>query len=159
MRTAMRTLTQWLGEYGSSHENPTNKLLHWICVPLIVLSLLGFLFVLPLPRPLTALTPWLNWGAVVACAALIYCLLLSPALTASIALAFGLMFVLLRALAMLSFPLWRACAVIFVVAWIGQFIGHALEGKRPSFFPDLQFLLIGPTWLVACLYQRLGIRY
>jgi uncharacterized membrane protein YGL010W len=69
------------------------------------------------------------------------------------------MFVLLRVLAMLSHPLWRTCAVIFVVAWIGQFIGHALEGKRPSFFQDLQFLLIGPMWLVACLYRRLGIRY
>jgi uncharacterized membrane protein YGL010W len=116
MRATTPTLTQRLAEYGSSHENPTNELLHWICVPLIVLSLLGFLVALPMPRPLTALTPWLNWGAVVACAALIYYLLLSPALTASIALAFGLMFVLLRVLAMLSFPLWRTCAVIFVVA-------------------------------------------
>lgn len=60
---------------------------------------------------------------------------------------------------MLSCPLWRTCAVICVVAWIGRLIGHALEGKRPSFFQDLQFLLIGPMWLVACLYQRLGIRY
>lgn len=36
---------------------------------------------------------------------------------------------------------------IFILAWIGQFIGHKIEGKRPSFFKDIQFLLIGPLWV------------
>jgi uncharacterized membrane protein YGL010W len=49
--------------------------------------------------------------------------------------------------------------VLFVLAWVGQFIGHRIEGKRPSFFQDLQFLLIGPLWLLADLYRRLGVRY
>ena len=155
----MRTLSEWLGEYGSSHQNPTNKLLHWICVPLILLSILGLLCVLPLPGALKAMSPCLNWGALTAAAALIYYVLLSPALAAGIALAFLMMFALLRALAALAYPLWLTCAVIFVVAWIGQFIGHAVEGRRPSFFKDLQFLLIGPMWLVAFLYRRLGIAY
>ena len=56
-------------------------------------------------------------------------------------------------------PLWSICAVAFVLAWIGQFIGHAIEGRRPSFFKDLQFLMIGPLWLLAAAYRRLGIRY
>jgi uncharacterized membrane protein YGL010W len=50
-------------------------------------------------------------------------------------------------------------AALFIIAWIGQFIGHAIEGKRPSFFKDIQFLLIGPLWLLAQLYRRLGVRY
>jgi uncharacterized membrane protein YGL010W len=49
--------------------------------------------------------------------------------------------------------------VIFVVGWIGQFIGHAIEGKRPSFMKDIQFLLIGPLWLLGHLYRKLGIAY
>jgi uncharacterized membrane protein YGL010W len=56
-------------------------------------------------------------------------------------------------------PLWNICIFLFVVAWIGQFIGHAIEGKRPSFFKDVQFLLIGPLWLLADAYRRLGIRF
>ena len=48
---------------------------------------------------------------------------------------------------------------IFVLAWIGQFIGHKIEGEKPSFFEDLQFLLIGPDWLLGAIYQKLGIRY
>ena len=46
-----------------------------------------------------------------------------------------------------------------MLAWIGQFIGHKIEGEKPSFFEDLQFLLIGPAWLLGAIYQKLGIRY
>ncbi len=56
-------------------------------------------------------------------------------------------------------PLWLWSAIVFVVAWIGQFYGHAVEGRRPAFFRDLQFLMIGPLWLLAALYRRLGISY
>ena len=49
--------------------------------------------------------------------------------------------------------------VLFVVAWIGQFIGHKLEGAKPSFFKDLQFLLIGPAWLLSFIYKKMGIAY
>jgi len=48
---------------------------------------------------------------------------------------------------------------IFVIAWIGQFIGHKIEGKKPSFLEDLQFLLIGPAWLLHFIYKKLGIVY
>ncbi|MHB8570343.1 MAG: Mpo1-like protein, partial [Metallibacterium sp.] len=49
--------------------------------------------------------------------------------------------------------------VVFVLAWIGQFIGHAIEGQRPSFLTDLAYLLIGPAWLVSKLLKRARIAY
>jgi len=155
----MRTVTEWLGEYGASHQNPTNKLLHWLCVPPIVLSVMGLLWSLPVPAALAAVSPWLNWATLTAAAALIYYLVLSPALAAGILLAFLALLGLTAALARLPWPLWATSLAIFVVAWIGQFIGHAIEGKRPSFFKDLQFLLIGPLWLLAAAYRRLGLSY
>jgi uncharacterized membrane protein YGL010W len=56
-------------------------------------------------------------------------------------------------------PLWLVSAIVFVVAWIGQFYGHKVEGKKPSFLKDIQFLLIGPAWLLHFIYRRLGIPY
>jgi uncharacterized membrane protein YGL010W len=56
-------------------------------------------------------------------------------------------------------PLWLVSLVIFAVAWIGQFYGHKVEGKKPSFFKDIQFLLIGPAWLMHFVYKKLGIPY
>ena len=50
-------------------------------------------------------------------------------------------------------------AVVFVLAWIGQFVGHAIEGKKPSFFEDVKFLLVGPAWLLHFIYRRAGIAY
>ena len=53
----------------------------------------------------------------------------------------------------------KTSLIIFVIAWIGQFIGHKIEGKKPSFFEDIQFLLIGPAWLLSFIYNKLGIKY
>jgi uncharacterized membrane protein YGL010W len=155
----MRSVGKWLGEYGESHANPTNKLLHWICVPPIVLSGMGFLWSIPVPPAFASISPWLNWATILALAAFVYYAALSPRLAIGIAVAFVVMFAIVNALADLPFPLWATSLVIFVAAWIGQFIGHAYEGKRPSFFKDVQFLLIGPLWLVAALYRRLGLSY
>jgi len=155
----MRTVTDWLGEYGASHQNATNKLLHWICVPPIVLSVMGLLWSLPVPEVFAGTSPWLNWATVAATAALVYYLALSPALAVGVLMAFIVLVLITHWLATLPWPLWVTSLVIFAVAWVGQFIGHALEGKRPSFLKDVQFLLIGPLWLLASAYKRLGLSY
>jgi len=155
----MRTVTAWLGEYADSHQNPTNKLLHWICVPPIVLSVMGLLWAAPVPPEFSAVSVWLNWATLATAAALIYYLVLSPALALGLLLAFAALLAITRVLAELTWPLWRTSIIIFVIGWIGQFVGHAVEGKRPSFLKDIQFLLIGPLWLLASAYRRLSIPY
>src|SRR5579872_898399 len=94
----MRTVADWLSDYGSSHQNPTNKLLHWLCVPPIVLSVMGLLWSIPVPAALTDRLPWLNWAILAAAAAIIYYLTLSPALAAGVALAFVALLYLTHAL-------------------------------------------------------------
>ena len=155
----MRRVADWLGEYGESHIDPTNKLLHWVCVPLIVLALMGMVWSIPVPGVFAEVSPWLNWATLGAALALVYYASLSVRLAVGIAIAFAAMFAIVAALEELPWPLWMTSLVIFVAAWIGQFIGHAIEHKRPSFFKDVQFLLIGPLWLLAALYRRLGISY
>ena len=155
----MRSADAWLREYGESHQNPTNELLHFICVPAIVLAVMGFLWALPVPALFARLSPWLNWATLATLAALLYYLRLSPPLAAGGALALALLLLLTAALARLPVPLWLTSLVIFVLAWTGQFVGHAIEGRRPSFFKDLQFLLIGPLWLLAAAYRRLRLAY
>jgi uncharacterized membrane protein YGL010W len=156
----MRTVNQWLDEYGESHRNPRNKALHWICVPVIVWSIIGLLWSLPMPAGWRVLHPDVNWAAISVVVALAYYAVLSIRLALGAAVTF---------LAMLWsidltdrsgwWPLWGISIGAFALAWVGQFIGHAIEGKRPSFFKDVQFLLIGPLWLLADAYRRLGIRF
>jgi uncharacterized membrane protein YGL010W len=155
----MRTAAEWLDDYGESHRNPTNKALHWICVPVIAWCVTGLLWLLPFPEAIRAVHPAANWAGVAVLATIAYYAVLSPRLAIGAAPLLLTFLWSIGAVARTStLSLWTICLGLFVVAWIGQFIGHAVEGKRPSFFKDLQFLMIGPLWLLADLYRRLGIR-
>jgi uncharacterized membrane protein YGL010W len=156
---SLTTVQDWLDEYGESHTNQTNEIIHWICVPLIALSVIGMLWSLPVPDAFVKISPAMNWGMLFMMAAVVYYFILSPRLAIGMILMISMFIAALLWMDSLSIPLWRICLAIFVLAWIGQFVGHAIEGKRPSFFKDLQFLMIGPMWVLALLYRRLGIRY
>jgi uncharacterized membrane protein YGL010W len=154
----MRGTAYWLDEYAVSHRHPLNKALHWICVPLIVWSLLGLLWSLPAPG--RAQLEYANWASYAVAAAVLYYAVLSMPLALGVLPVLAAMLFSVDALSQLAHvPLWAVAAAVFMVAWLGQFIGHAIEGKRPSFFKDVQFLLIGPIWLLASLYRRAGIAY
>jgi uncharacterized membrane protein YGL010W len=156
----MTTLPALLDEYGESHQNPTNKMVHWVCVPLIMFSLLGLLWSVPMPEAVQQLSSWLNLATIVMVLAVVYYLRLSVPLALGMVLISLLMAVGLRQLdEHAPLPLWALCLIIFVLAWIGQFWGHKVEGKKPSFLKDLQFLLIGPLWLLHFVYRRLGWSY
>ena len=160
----MRPLQSWLDEYGESHQNSVNKTIHWICVPAIFFSLVGLLASIPagfisenVPAPIT---PYSHIGTVVVFLALIFYLRLSfvmflGVLVWSLFCLWGNAQIAIH----VNIPLWQVSLGIFVVAWIGQFIGHKIEGAKPSFLKDLQFLLIGPAWLIAFIYQRTGLKY
>ncbi len=64
----MRTVNDWLGDHALSHQHPTNKLLHWICVPAIVFAVMGFFWAAPVPAAFAAVSHWLNWATLVAAA-------------------------------------------------------------------------------------------
>jgi uncharacterized membrane protein YGL010W len=55
--------------------------------------------------------------------------------------------------------MWQICLGIFIISWIGQFIGHKIEGKKPSFLDDIKFLLIGPIWLLHFILKKAKIKY
>ncbi len=158
----MKSVDRWLAEYGASHQNAANKRLHWICVPVIVVSLVGLLSALPVPglfRELELHLGWpvLNWGTLILALGVAYYLLLSWTLALGMALFSVIVLLLVHGLGQLPWPLWSVCLVLFALAWVGQFIGHHYEGKRPSFFTDIQFLMIGPLWLMSFVYRKLGI--
>ncbi|GAA4380102.1 DUF962 domain-containing protein [Hymenobacter koreensis] len=153
-------LSSLLAEYGESHQNPTNKLVHWVCVPLIMFSLLGLLWCIPVPYAIARLSPWLNWATLVMLLAVVYYLRLSVPLAIGMVLVSTGIALLLRGIEQQNaLPLWALCLIVFVAAWAGQFWGHKVEGKKPSFLKDIQFLLIGPLWLLHFVYRRLGWAY
>lgn len=157
----MRKIDQLLAEYGESHQNATNKAIHWVCVPLIFFSVVGLVASIP-SQPVQLLlgdNPYANWATVALIVALAYYVTLSIPLSVGMMLFSALCLYVTRVVVGQGWTLWAVCLGIFVVAWIGQFYGHKVEGKKPSFFKDLQFLLIGPAWLMHFVFKKVGLPY
>lgn len=154
----MKTINDWLSEYGESHQNPTNKLVHWICVPTIFFSIVGLLYGVKLGMQLSPGLE-LNLAIVLLALVVLYYIRLSLTLSVGMLLFSLLCLVVAQQIEAAGLVLWQVCLTLFVLAWIGQFWGHKVEGKKPSFFKDLQFLMIGPAWLMSFVYAKLGLRY
>lgn len=155
-----KSADQWFEEYGVSHQNPINKLIHWVCVPLIFLVILGLLWAIPTPAAFSQIHPYLNWATLAAIFIVGFYIRLSPRL------AIGLTLFTLACYSIIAWyeslqlaSLALTSILLFIILWILQFVGHKIEGKKPSFFQDMQFLMIGPAWLMAFIYRRLGLRY
>lgn len=157
-----QALQNLLDEYGESHKNALNKTIHWICVPLIFFSIVALIYCIPSGLLSGAFREsiWNNWATLTLVAVLIYYVRLSPSIAVGMFL-FGAACLAACYWLVLTFstPLWLTAIIIFVLAWIGQFYGHKVEGKKPSFLKDLQFLLIGPAWLMHFLYKKWGVKY
>ena len=151
----MKQIDVLLNTYGESHMNVTNKLIHWVCVPAIMFSLLALLFAIPF---FVDRSWYANWAMVFLLFAWVYYARLSAIMLIGFIIIGCLM--LWGIYALYGVADYRAgklaiyALIIFVIAWIGQFIGHKIEGKKPSFLEDIQFLLIGPAWLMHFIFRK-----
>lgn len=135
----MKTVDEWFSEYNDSHQNKTNKLIHWVCVPAILFSIIGIL---------------MHLSALITAALIVLTLVFYTRMDIVLAIAMTIFIGAMVALiAML--PVGKGFYVaVFIMAWIGQFYGHKLEGKKPSFLKDLQFLFVGPAWCVDAYLSK-----
>lgn len=157
----MRKINQLFAEYAESHQNHTNKTIHWICVPLIFWSMLGFISLIPAPHIYVV---YFGAISIFSLAALLLVTLFYFRLSWRIALIMIVVMLLMEHLVYfvnikLEHRSWIVFVGVFVISWFGQFYGHKIEGKKPSFLKDLQFLLIGPIWLLHFLLKKAGIKY
>lgn len=153
----MKKLEQWFEEYAESHQNKTNQQIHFFCVPAIFLSIVGMLMSIPsnLISGFTKINnPFIeNWASPVLIVLLLFYLKLSYSTFVRM-LAFSIICLVFNYYLSIISPLFYTSLGIFVIAWVGQFYGHKLEGKKPSFFKDLQFLLIGPAWVFEKISKK-----
>lgn len=153
-----REVDRLLDNYSEDHRHPTNQAIHWLAVPLIVWSVVAAVFVIPVPAAIGR--PGL-WAALAMVGAIAWYLRLSRTLAYTLTVVF---------IAMLASTWWLYGAIgatnllitaiaVFISAWAIQFIGHQIEGRRPSFLTDLVYLLVGPMWLTSKALRRFGIQY
>ncbi|MEM9993988.1 MAG: Mpo1-like protein [Acinetobacter pittii] len=136
----MKSITEWFDEYSESHQNPTNKQIHWLCVPAILFSIIGIIA---------------HFSTLLTALLLVLTLVFYARLDLVLAVAMAALLVVIAWL-IYTLPVGVGFYIaIFVIAWVGQFYGHKVEGKKPSFFKDLQFLLIGPVWCMDAYLSKI----
>lgn len=160
----MRSAEQWFSEYGESHQTTFNKIIHYVCVPAIFFSIIGLLASIPFGAVSSLfppeIAPFIHPGTLLIVFGLVFYIRMSFSiflgmLIISALVLFGNYWLQIN----FSTPLWIISLAIFAVSWVLQFIGHNHEGKKPSFLKDLQFLMVGPAWILGHLYRKVGIGY
>jgi len=171
----MRKIEQFFAEYAESHQNKTNKIIHWICVPLIFFSIAGFISLIPSPLTnilnkivhfMDAFIGHIHINSILNLPLLITIILVSIFYFRLSKIVGFIMLLVMLFVASTTNNInikfknsWIIYFTIFVITWIFQFIGHKIEGKKPSFLKDLQFLLVGPIWLLHFILKKIGIKY
>ncbi|MDO6565937.1 DUF962 domain-containing protein [Alteromonas sp. 1_MG-2023] len=153
----MRTIEKLLMQYNESHQNKMNVLIHAIAVPSIYFVTLGLIWAIPVPEFIAAFN--VTWAHIIAIPILFYYFKLSGPIGAAMTLLTIVCFGGINLIAYYDVSVWLFCLSLFIVMWVLQFVGHKIEGKKPSFFEDLQFLLVGPAWWWMHWLKRLNISY
>lgn len=155
----MRRADEWFELYAANHPDPSLKSMYWISIPALAISVIGLLWSLPVPASFTLISPALNWGSAFAMAAIVYYFVMSIPLGVGMAGVVLAMLLLVHWLDGLPAPLWALCGALFVAAVALRLAVQKSRGEAPGLLADLHLLMIGPAWLVAAIYRRLGIPY
>jgi uncharacterized membrane protein YGL010W len=154
-----------IDEYDSFHQKAANRIINYICVPLIVFSVIGFIWSLPFPQLkfLGVYNSYLNWASFLIAFSIYYYMKLSPVLSyIMLLLIFGLVYIITQmqlAEKTGGLVLAQVCVVIFVMANIAQFIGYRIEGKKPTFANEFKFMITAPVWLLSLVMKKFGVKY
>ena len=153
-----RAIDRWFASYSNDHRNPTNQWLHVVCVPLILWSVIALLWCIPVPGTLfgpgafAALAMFMTWSFYYRHSRTLG----MGMLAIFVAMSWATRWLHLQ---LGSGQLALLALAVFAIAWVGQFVGHHIEGRRPSFLTDLTYLLVGPVWVLSKLYRKLGWKY
>jgi len=140
----MRDLTQWLNDYGASHQDPVNQKLHKVSVPGIFLSVVGLLWAIP---SVSIFGFTLNWVYLAIIPVMIFYFRLSLSVFLMM-LGFTLACIsLIWSLDILQLPVLFISSSLLILLWLMQFIGYKIEGRKPSFWDNFWFILVGPIWV------------
>jgi hypothetical protein len=149
----------WLGAYGQLRAPGPGHPSEWLGTPIAIAGLVAWLWALPTPAAFSDTSPVLNWGTVFLMATIVYYFILS------IGLAFGAIPLIVAVAALCAWlersglPLGQIGCTAFVCALAWQLVASRAGDENAEIVRRLQHLMIGPLWLLAALYRRLGISY
>jgi uncharacterized membrane protein YGL010W len=155
----------YFDKFAAAHQEPSNKIIHLIFIPLLLFSLVGLFWSIPFPQIkfLGAYNQDFNWSSFFLAFLVYYYIRLSPTLAYPMLFIMLIMFYIVtkmdEAQKAGGVAVWMVCGVIFLISVIALYAGYKKEGKRLSFEYRRKNLLIAPLFLLSLIYKRFGIKY
>jgi uncharacterized membrane protein YGL010W len=159
-----REIDVLFAEYAADRQHPSNRLIHWVCIPLILFSILGLAWSIPFPHLdfLGRYNGFLNWASFLIAISGYYYYRLSAILSYMMLLlvfALSLIVVQFEKWELAGGPaLWLVCTVVLLIAVAGLFLGQKIEGRKRSFLSNVKLVLIGPIWLLEMFSMKIGLK-
>ncbi len=162
-KAEIRPIDVVINQYDIFHQKPVNRIFNYICIPVIMFSVLGFIWSLPFPQLkfLGVYNGYLNWASFVIAFSIYYYMRLSPIMSYILLLfVFAITFGITQLQAVdKGYLLPQVCIFLFVTANVIQFVGYRIEGKKPTFSDEFKFILTAPLWLLSLVMKKFGIKY
>jgi uncharacterized membrane protein YGL010W len=156
---SMTILNEWADRYGALRARGAGSASAWVGIPLVTLSLIGLLWSLPVPQPFREASPAINYATLFIMATFVYYCILS------VSLALVSLVLMLAAtapsvwLTAAGLPLLPIAAVVFAASFGWQLLETRRATGRMLVIANLQYLMLGPIWLLRAAYRSLGLRY
>jgi len=156
---APATLDDWADRYGQLHPEGACSAAAWLSITVLVASLLGLLGSLPVPAPLQAQQLVINWATMLLMAAFVYYCMLSLRIAVA-----GLVYLAAAAtpgiwLELRGLPVWPLALGTFIPAFVWQLEMTRRATGRVRVLRNLQYLMLGPVWLLRAVFRRAGLAY
>jgi uncharacterized membrane protein YGL010W len=153
------TVDEWADQFGRLRASAPSALSAWLGIPIVITALIGLLWAIPVPDILTDASPVINAATLFIMASFVYYCILSIPLAIG-----GLLFLISAAipsawLDQTEQPLWPVAAGVFVIAFAWQLTETRRATGRLLVLRNLQYVMLGPIWLLRGLYRRAGLRY
>jgi uncharacterized membrane protein YGL010W len=151
----MKTLEEHMSFYLRYHRNPTNRLTHFVGVPLIVFSLFVLLGLVRIQVGDVSITA----ASALAIAVLAYYFRLDAVLAVAMTLITAVLLLAANRVCVLgTSTALTVFGLAFVGGWILQLVGHVFEGRRPALADNLFQVIIAPIFLTAEVFFALGYK-
>jgi uncharacterized membrane protein YGL010W len=156
---AHTTVDDWADEFGRLRSSGPQAVAAWLGIPLVIASLLGLLWIAPAPTVLTDASPAINLATLFIMAAFVYYCILSIRLALG-----GLVFLLAAAtpsalLEHASVPTGLLAGAVFAASFAWQLLETRRATGRFEILRNLQYVMLGPIWLLRAVFRRAGVEY
>ena len=150
---------EWADRYGALRTSGPTAANAWLGIPLVLMALLGMLWSIPMPDALSQPSAAINAATMWVMASFVYYCILSIRIALGSLLLLVVLMLPSAWLERAGLPIWPFASALFAPAFAWQLVETRRATGKLRIFANMQYLMLGPVWLLRAVYRRAGVPY